>query len=756
MRRELVLAVLAAFASQAVALGPQNILIIASHKSPEGMAVANYYAERRGIPKEQIARIPLPPLEAFDPESFQKHCLDVVEKHIQDQRLGDRILVWVTTAGCPPVLKDNSASGMIHFGGYEPTRAGVAQPGTFERKNEYFDRGVGFRRSAEATKGGYLHMHLDAGSLQATKELIDRSIQADGSHPDGTVYLMDGVGPRSSRKDTIPLAEKLLKVLGRKVQHRPGAMPAGAEDVIGLYTGEKALQVRSCKYLPGALADHLTSFGGRLTVYRGQTPASDFLRAGCSATYGTVVEPYNYPAKFPTAQLHVYYALGFTAVESYWMSVFWPQQGLFLGDPLTRPFLGSPTIAVDGLTANQPTSGTLDFEVEAVAQANCGVAGIVVYVDGVVVHQAGVNRVPEGTKYELSLGDKSVSYTTEASELLGDAIAQLAGKASAAGMPVATRPGLVFLLQPSGSATPGPLNATSSSPLAPVEILGKRVVEGTPTPGVVTWQLTGRCAAGDVLTLTLREKDRQIVQLKHELAFERPAASITTALRLEWQSKLPAGYTFANELSPNKPEFGLIRVVAAEDRISSTPSATLEVSTKAESKLMVDGSGVSRGFAGPGLGGFDVGCARFSLGPRALRTNPRIDTAKFPDGRHLVEIVASLGSATDASSYTRIPIVIRNGQRRLELQAVSASVSASDTMPVPVARVELPPRDVTNLRFYIDGNEAPANMVRQGTLLIEPFRWGPGRHSITARLKGNGDDEVFSDNDVAIDISPAP
>ncbi len=49
-----------------------------------------------------------------------------------------------------------------------------------------------------------MHMHLDAGGVDATKLMIDRSGQADGSFPAGTVYLLEGEGPRSIRKETMP------------------------------------------------------------------------------------------------------------------------------------------------------------------------------------------------------------------------------------------------------------------------------------------------------------------------------------------------------------------------------------------------------------------------------------------------------------------------------------------------------------------------------------------------------------------------
>ena len=51
-------------------------------------------------------------------------------------------------------------------------------------------------------------------------------------------------------------------------------------------------------FLPGAVADHLTSSGGHLTDSR-QMSALRWLEAGATGSYGTVVEPCAIPQKFP-------------------------------------------------------------------------------------------------------------------------------------------------------------------------------------------------------------------------------------------------------------------------------------------------------------------------------------------------------------------------------------------------------------------------------------------------------------------------
>jgi hypothetical protein len=91
-------------------------------------------------------------------------------------------------------------------------------------------------------------------------------------------------------------------------------------------------------YLPGAVADHLTSYGGQIPT-SGQMSAFQFLLAGATGSYGTVVEPCAFQQKFPDPSVLIpHYFGGGTLVESYWKSVVWPAEGIFIGEPLARPF----------------------------------------------------------------------------------------------------------------------------------------------------------------------------------------------------------------------------------------------------------------------------------------------------------------------------------------------------------------------------------------------------------------------------------
>ena len=108
-------------------------------------------------------------------------------------------------------------------------------------------------------------------------------------------------------------------------------------------------------YVPGALADHLTSGGGNLFGTE-QMSALRWLEAGVTASYGTVTEPCAHAEKFPAASVLVKsYFRGNTALEAYTKSVRQPSQGVFVGDPLARPF-GTRATLVNGILSIKTSS----------------------------------------------------------------------------------------------------------------------------------------------------------------------------------------------------------------------------------------------------------------------------------------------------------------------------------------------------------------------------------------------------------------
>ena len=67
--------------------------------------------------------------------------------------------------------------------------------------------------------------------------------------------------------------------------------------------------------------------------------AMEWLQAGATGSYGTVVEPCNHLQKFPQPSVVMdHYLRGDSLIEAYWKSVKAPGQGVFIGEPLARPY----------------------------------------------------------------------------------------------------------------------------------------------------------------------------------------------------------------------------------------------------------------------------------------------------------------------------------------------------------------------------------------------------------------------------------
>jgi uncharacterized protein (TIGR03790 family) len=189
------------------------------------------------------------------------------------------------------------------------------------------------------TVGWWPAMLIPSDDATAARALIERGIAADGSSPKGTVYLVrtrDAV--RDVRSATYSETESELR------NHLPVVElnnPAEREmaGAIGYFTGAARVDAISrIHFLPGAVADHLTSTGGVLIGGK-QMSAAAWLKQGATASYGNVSEPCNRLEKFPNISVLLHHYLrGETVIEAYWKSVAMPGQGLFIGEPLARPY----------------------------------------------------------------------------------------------------------------------------------------------------------------------------------------------------------------------------------------------------------------------------------------------------------------------------------------------------------------------------------------------------------------------------------
>ena len=190
------------------------------------------------------------------------------------------------------------------------------------------------------------------------KALIDRGVAADATFPLARGYLLrTSDSARSTRyfdMESVNTAwNKPNSLAFTYIDNSAGAATDSIKDktdVLFYFTGLASIpDLTTNKYLPGAVADHLTSYGGQIPT-SGQMSILRFLEAGATASFGTVVEPCNYTTKFPQVSVFLkHYFAGEALIEAYWKSVAWPGEGLFIGEPLATPYGTSWSVAAGTL-----------------------------------------------------------------------------------------------------------------------------------------------------------------------------------------------------------------------------------------------------------------------------------------------------------------------------------------------------------------------------------------------------------------------
>lgn len=216
---------------------------------------------------------------------------------------------------------------------------------------------------------------------------LQRTVTADGTNPFGTFFFTDTSDVRTrTRKPNFDAAVKRLKAMGYEATVVKDKMPKDSRQVLGATVGSPSFSwlASGSRFVPGAIADNLTSFGGRMHA-QSQTKLTEFLAFGAAGASGTVIEPYALQAKFPHPMIHVHYAKGCTLAEAFYQSVHGPMQLLIVGDALCRPFGRVPGFGVTGVATDAEVSGKIELKISPDA-VSVPIAGYQLFVDGRMVH----------------------------------------------------------------------------------------------------------------------------------------------------------------------------------------------------------------------------------------------------------------------------------------------------------------------------------------------------------------------------------
>ncbi len=324
-----ILLLLFGFAPQVMAkITPQQIAIIINTENAESRLIAEYYQNKRGIPKANLIEISLPEDKSAISEKKFKHIFQQVKKQTPDT-----VQYYALAWSKPFKVACMSISSAFTFGF---DRAYCAKGCKATRLSSYYNSDSELPNAELNIRPT---MMLAGSSLKQVYAMIDRGVASDNTRPKASAYLMRTTDKnrnvRSRRYNVIQelLAENI------NIEQVNSNILENKKDVMFYFTGlTKVKAINSNQYLPGAIADHLTSSGGNLFGQK-QMSILRWLDAGATASYGTVVEPCAFTQKFPNPGIVIErYTNGESLIEAYWKSVAWPGQGLFVGEPMAAPY----------------------------------------------------------------------------------------------------------------------------------------------------------------------------------------------------------------------------------------------------------------------------------------------------------------------------------------------------------------------------------------------------------------------------------
>ncbi|HET6582593.1 MAG TPA: TIGR03790 family protein [Nannocystaceae bacterium] len=338
--------------------------VLVNDMDAQSVAVAQAYAAARSIPAANVVHLQLPLGSVLSSPDF------AVAKAEVDAALGDDIQALAITWTQPYRVDCMSVTSAFALG-FDTQYCST--PCSTTTEIDYYDSSS----LAPWTDHGIRPAMMLAGDVVAEiEDLVDRGVASDGTRPFGDGYLVRTTDvDRSVRflefMETVDLFDHEGGLALEYVDNADGTGIDWIEDttdVLFYFTGLASVpQIATNTYLPGAMADHLTSYGGEVPT-SGQMSCVAWLKAGATGSYGTVVEPCNYPAKFPDPRVAAaHYFRGQTLVEAYWKSVRMPGEGLFVGEPLARPWDGA-VVDFDGSTLTITTTllaPGVDYDVQA-------------------------------------------------------------------------------------------------------------------------------------------------------------------------------------------------------------------------------------------------------------------------------------------------------------------------------------------------------------------------------------------------------
>ncbi len=320
-----------------------NTVVIINQTSSNSCELGNYYCEQRQVPPQNVLYINWSGGNTlWTSNDFQTNLVTPLLGMLTARQLTNQIDYVVLSMDIPfqtgfgSII--NSTTSALFYGlrlgnGSDPL--GIT--------NSYAASEAGFNPGTPVVGSpgySFLATMITAGSLAQAEQLVAQGVASDGTFPQQPVVLAKSSDPlRDIRYPFFDNAIFNVNILGISSILRTNSDTVWwPNPCLGYETGLAQFSVPQGTFVPGAIADSMTSYGGVIFGANSQTNLLAFINAGAAGSYGTVAEPNNDTQKFPNPQVYFYQARGFNLAESYYQSVNVPYLGLVVAEPLAAPF----------------------------------------------------------------------------------------------------------------------------------------------------------------------------------------------------------------------------------------------------------------------------------------------------------------------------------------------------------------------------------------------------------------------------------
>ncbi|TAL07215.1 MAG: TIGR03790 family protein [Verrucomicrobia bacterium] len=427
-----------------------NVAVVVNQTSTNSLQLANYFCEKRGVPPQNVIRISWSGGNVdWNLSEFTTNLLNPVQAALNARALTNQIDFLVLSMDIPyRILKTtgsvpnnfNSTTANLYYG----FKDNLADPFNFcslanGSTAAYAGAEDVFRNLNPGTfKTNHLAVMLTAETLNQARRMVDQGVASDGTFPTQTALLAHttdyGRNVRYLEFDDAIFNTRLRSVfdLQRTNLNCANWCAVVQTNLLGYLTGQQNFTANTNTFIPGAMADNLTSFGGEIFVpANDQTTLMTFVQAGASGCFGTVIEPCNYLQKFPSAQNYFYQARGFSIGECYYQSVTNPYQGLIVAEPLAAPF-ARPATGSWSTPANALLSGTTNLSFTFLApDAQRPIQQVDLFMDGLLAQT--ITNIPPRTNNVLyvTINGVTTNYTVPGNLTIKAVVSNLTARLNA-------------------------------------------------------------------------------------------------------------------------------------------------------------------------------------------------------------------------------------------------------------------------------------------------------------------------------------